>query len=104
MATHQTEWERIITAEIAEYSGPYTKLVNGLGYTGWLHYSQVDTVPGGYDWVVTSEYWKDGYLFSRARLGSPEGERWEEPDMAEACAAVAMESLLESRGGVVVTH
>lgn len=80
----------------------YKRILEAEGYTGWLHISAVQAIPGGYSWTVTSDLYRDGVVIRRSRLGAWDGYRAEARDIAMAAASQAVEAALHSRGGEAI--
>lgn len=92
-------WASILEANRGAHESEYRRVLAEEGYTGWLHITAVQAIPGGFTWTVTSDLYLDGVVIRRRRLGAYEGYRAPERDMAMAAAAVALEAVNQSQPG-----
>lgn len=95
-------WHQVLEAAKGAHEAEYKRILEAEGYSGWLHVSCVQPCPGGFTWHITSDLYRDGVVIRRSRLGAWEGHHAPERDMAAANAAIAMESIMHSRGGEAI--
>ena len=98
----QVGWEQVMESARGLHEAEYKRILASEGYSGWLHIGCVQACPGGYTWHITSDLYRDGVVVRRSRLGAHDEYRAPDRDMAAANAAIAMESIMHSRGGEAI--